>query len=153
MYSFIVIHSWNKNFSEKTLQVRNFDSFILCQRERKRHWVVRRARPWVLLLRVVWSFYPRRQTSTSLKAPQWKCERRNLLQGDCVKHKTWSQLFILSRIVHPLKHLICEFSVICRFLIIYIQYLYITFTYYIHFMFLFNFKYVFCYVPFTLSHQ
>ena len=62
-----------KRFFQRKLSQWDFCSFILCQRERKRHWVVRRARPWVLLLCAVWWFYPRRQMSTSLKALQWKC--------------------------------------------------------------------------------
>ena len=49
------IHDKKKNFSKKTLLVR-FLFIHSCQRERKRHWVVRRARPWVLLLHVVYHF-------------------------------------------------------------------------------------------------
>ena len=43
-----------KNFSEKTLLVRIlFVHSFLCQREREKHWVVRRARPCVLRFRAV----------------------------------------------------------------------------------------------------
>ena len=41
---------------EKTLPVRIFCAFILCQRERKRHCVVRRARPCVLRFRAIDNF-------------------------------------------------------------------------------------------------
>ena len=42
--------SWKRLF-RKTLPVRLLCAIILCQRERKRHWIVRRARPCVLRFR------------------------------------------------------------------------------------------------------
>ena len=47
MYSFIVPHSWKILFRKNSPSENICCSFILCQRERKRHWVVCRAQSCV----------------------------------------------------------------------------------------------------------
>ena len=57
----------------------------------------------------------------------------------------------LISIVHPFTHLICKPLIICRFLFIYIQYLFITFAYqfYLCYCLLLNL----CFVPFALLQK
>ena len=72
----------------------------------------------------------------------------------------WGEKYALKRlcktqdlilIVYPFTNLVCESLIICRFLFIYIQYLFIAFAYHIHLCY-----YLFldmCIVPFTLSQK
>ena len=65
--------SWKRLF-RKTLPVRLLCAFILCQRERKRHWIVRRAQPCVLHFRAEDHFIL-----------GGRCPRVSRYLSDCVK--------------------------------------------------------------------
>ena len=114
----MVPHSWIF-FSRKTLVLRLFCAFILCQRERKRHWVVRRARPCVLRFHVVNYFI------LGGRRPWVSKHHSDCVRGEiCFKE-------IMSNTRLDLNHssftyLICEFLIIYRFLHIYILLLIIT---------------------------
>ena len=107
-----------ENFFEKTLPVRIFCTFILCQRERKRHWVVRRARPCLLRFCAVDHFI--------LGKSLWASKHHN----DCVRGEICFKE-IMSNIGLDLNHsffthLVCEFLIICRFLSIYSVFVYFS---------------------------
>ena len=93
-------------------------AFILSQRERKRHRVVRRAQSLCASSPFCRSFYLGRQMSVSLKIPQIIWGVKSTLRRLC-QHKTWFELFILHT------HLVCELLIICRFLFIYMYSIYL----------------------------
>ena len=119
----MVPHSWNFFFRKTLLKI--FCAFILCQRERKRHWVVRITRPCVFRFCAVnhfilWSRRP------------WVSKHHS----DCVRSEIYFKEIVLNTRL-DLNHsfflnLVCEFLIICKFLLIYIKYLFITFTYHIY---------------------
>ena len=126
-----------ENFSEKTLlQWEYFVHFILCQKERKRHWVVRRAQPCVLRFRVVDHFIPGGRHLWVSK-----------YHSNCVRGEIYFKEIVSNTILdlnHSFfMHLVCEFLIICRFILIYIQYLFIARLPYL-FVFLFIFRSVYC---------
>ena len=86
--------------------------FILCQRERKRHWGLRKARPCVLCFRAVDHFILEGRRS-------WVSKHHN----DCVRGEICFKK-IVSNTRLDLNHLsftrlVCEFLIICKFLLIY----------------------------------
>ena len=112
----IIFHSpsFIKITFEKTLPVIIFCAFfILCQRERKRHWVVRKARPYMLRFHIVDHFILGGRRS-------WVSKHHS----DCVMSEIcFKEIMANTRIDmnHSLfTHLVCEFLIICRFLLIYI---------------------------------
>ena len=127
-----------ENFSEKTLlQWEYFVHFILCQKERKRHWVVRRAQPCVLRFRVVDHFIPGGRHLWVSK-----------YHSNCVRGEIYFKEIVSNTrldLNHSFfMHLVCEFLIICRFILIYIQYLFIARLPYL-FVFLFIFRFVCCF--------
>ena len=116
----MVPHSWNFFFRKTLLKI--FCAFILCQRERKRHWVVRKAWPCVLRFHV---------------ADHFILGGRHLwvskYHSDCVRGEICFKEIVLNTRLDlndsSFMHLVCEFLTICRFLLKYIQYLFIAFTY------------------------
>ena len=104
-------------FFRKTLIVRIFCAFILCQRERKRHWVVCRARPCVLRFRVVDHFI------LGGRRPWVSKHHSDCVRGEiCFKEIMSNTRLDLNH--SSFMHLVCEFLIICRFLLIYIIYFY-----------------------------
>ena len=96
----------------------------LSQRERKRHRVVCRAGILCASSPCCKSFYSERQTSTSKSTT-------NCVRGEiCFKEIMSNTRLDLNH--SSFTHLICEFLIICRFLFIYIQYLFIAFAYHIY---------------------
>ena len=78
VYKFIVSHSWKLTFLEKLSHRGNFLCIHLRQRERKKHRVVCRAEPCVLLLRTIDNFILRSIRSWVSKHHRL-CEGPNLL--------------------------------------------------------------------------
>ena len=112
----MVPHSWIFFFFRKTLIVRIFCAFILCQRERKRHWVVRRARPCVLRFHVVDHFI------LGGRRPWVSKHHSDCVRGEiCFKEIMSNTRLDLNH--SSFMHLVCEFLIICRFLLKSIQYL------------------------------
>ena len=129
---------------KKILIVRIFCAFMLCQRERKRHWEVCRAWPCVLRFHVVDRFI---------------LGGRRLLvskhHSDCVKGEIYFKEIVSNTRLYLnhsfFTHLVCEFLIICRFLLIYIQYLFIAFAYHIYLCYCLFLD--LCIFPFTLSQK
>ena len=122
--------------------MRIFYAFILCQRERKRHWVVHRTQPCVLQFHVVDHFILRGRRP-------WVSKH----YSDCVRGKICFKEIVSNTrldLNHSFfMHLVCELLTICRFLLIYIQYLFIALVYHIYLCFCLYLDP--CIVPFALS--
>ena len=116
-----------ENFFEKTLLVKIFCVFILCQRERKRHWVIHKARPCVFHFCVVDHFILGGRHLWALKH-----------HSDCVRGEICFKEIVSNtrlNLNHPFfTHLVCEFLIIYKFLYIYI---YSVFVYYSYLSYLF----------------
>ena len=99
--------------------------FILCQREKKRYWVVRKARPCVFRFRVVNHFI------LGDRRP-WVSKHH----GDCGRGEICFKEIVSNTRLDlnhsSFTHLVCEFLIICKFLLICIQYLFMVFVYYIN---------------------
>ena len=131
-------------FFIKTKKVRTFCAFILCQREWKRHWVVRRAWLCVLRFRAVDHFI------LEGKRPWVSKHHNDCVRGEiCFKEVVSNTRLDLN---HPsFTHLVYEFLITCKFLLKYIQCLFITFAYHIYLCYcLYLDLYV---VPFALSQK
>ena len=99
--------------------------FILCQRERKRHWVVRRARPCVLRFHAVNHFI---LGGRRLWVSKYHSD---CVMGEiCFKEIVSNTRLDLNHL--SFTHFVYEFLIICRFLLIYVQYLFIVFVYHIY---------------------
>ena len=109
----------------KLSQWEYFVHFILCQRERKRHWVVCRARPCILRFRAVDCFI------LGGRRPWVSKHHNDCVRGEiCFKEVVSNTRLDLN---HPsFTHLVYEFLITCKFLLKYIQYLFITLVYHIY---------------------
>ena len=138
----MVPHSWNFFFRKTLLKI--FCAFILCQRERKRHWVVRKARPCVLRFHVADHFILGGRHL-------WVSKHHS----DCVRGEICFKEIVLNTRLDlndsSFMHLVCEFLTICRFLLKYIQYLFIALVYHIYLYYCLYLD--LCVVPFTLSQK
>ena len=132
-------------FSKKNSPtVRIFYAFILCQRERKRHWVVRRTRPCVLRFRAIDHFI------LGSRHPWVSKHHNDCVRGEiCFKEIVSNTRLDLNHSFFT--HLVYEFLIICRFLLIYIQYLFIALIYRIYLYFCLYLD--LCIVPFALSQK
>ena len=102
-----------------------FVHFILCQRERKRHWVVHRVQLCVLRFCAVDHFILGGRRS-------WVSKHHSVcVRGEiCFKKIVSNTRLYLNH--SSFTHLVCEFLIIYKFLLIFIQYLFITFAYHIY---------------------
>ena len=98
---------------------------FLCQREKKRHWVVCRTRPCVLRFRAIDHFI------LGSRHPWVSKHHNDCVRGEiCFKEIVSNTRLDLNHSFFT--HLVYEFLIICRFLLICIQYLFIVFVYYIN---------------------
>ena len=113
-------------FLRKNSPVRIFCAFILFQRERKRHWVVRRAQPCVLHFCAVDHFI------LGGRRPWVSKHRSNCVRGEICFKEIVSNTRLINLNHLSFKHLVCEFLIISIILFKYIQYLFITLVYHIY---------------------
>ena len=109
-----------KNFFwEKLSKWEYFWAFILCQRERKRHWVVRRARPCVLCFRAIDHFI------LGGRRP-WVSK----YHSDCVRGEICFKEIVSNKrldLIHSFfMHLVSKFLIILQISFIYMLYIFIV---------------------------
>ena len=134
MYNFIVPYPWKRTFRKNFPSENIFVHFILCQRERKRHWVVHRAWHCVIHFCAIDHLILGGRHSWVSK-----------YHSDCVRVEICFKEIVLNTRLDLnyscFTYLICEFLIIYKFLLIYIQYLcYCLFS-------------DLCIIPFTLSQK
>ena len=131
-------------FLRKIFLVRYFWAVILCQRERKRHWVVRRARSCVLRFCAIDHFI------LGGKRPWVSKHDNDYVRGEiCFKEIVSKTRLDLNYSFFT--YLVCEFLIICRFILIYIQYLFIALVYLIYLCYCLYLD--LCVIPFSLSQK
>ena len=134
-----------KELREKTLPVRIFCAFILCQRERKGHWVVCRARPCVLCFRAIDHFILGCRRS-------WVSKHHSYCARGEIYFKEIVSITRLDLNYSFFTNLVYEFLIICRFLLIYIFNICLLLLSIIS-IFIFFLYLDMCVVPFTLSQK